>query len=100
MPWPSRCVRRTRGESNFYDALETNDSAGKILGEPTLKTIAHELAERVRSNVTIDWTVRENVRAHLRAVRGEDARKRALPGLRWEAVGHRNRGWNKDNSSG
>jgi type I restriction enzyme R subunit len=39
----------------------------KILGEPILKTIAHELADTVRKNVTIDWTVRENVRAQLRA---------------------------------
>ncbi|GIW56655.1 MAG: hypothetical protein KatS3mg082_3059 [Nitrospiraceae bacterium] len=54
-------------ELAFYDALETNDSAVKVLGEPTLKQIARELVETVRHNVTIDWTERENVRAHLRA---------------------------------
>jgi type I restriction enzyme R subunit len=53
-------------ELAFYDALEVNDSAVKVLGEPTLKTIARELTESVRRNVTIDWTVRENVRAQLR----------------------------------
>jgi len=41
-------------ELAFYDALEGNDSAVKILGEPTLKTIARELTESVRRNVRID----------------------------------------------
>jgi type I restriction enzyme R subunit len=53
-------------ELAFYDALETNDSAVKVLGEPTLKQIAQELVETVRRNVTIDWAERENVRANLR----------------------------------
>ncbi len=56
----------TDDEIAFYDALETNDSAVKVLGEPTLKDIARELVKTVRSNVTIDWTLRENVRAKLR----------------------------------
>jgi type I restriction enzyme R subunit len=58
----------TDDEVAFYDALETNDSAVKVLGEPTLKAIARELVAAVRSNVTIDWTVRENVRAQLRVI--------------------------------
>ncbi len=69
----------TEDELAFYDALETNDSAVKILGEPILKTIAHELAETVRKNVTIDWTVRENVRAHLRVLVKRILRKYAYP---------------------
>ncbi len=55
-------------EVAFYDALETNDSAIKVLGDETLRTIARELVATVRKNVTIDWTVRENVRAHLRVL--------------------------------
>jgi type I restriction enzyme, R subunit len=55
-------------ELAFYDALETNDSAVAVLGEPTLKSIARELVDAVRKNVTIDWTVRENVRAQLRVL--------------------------------
>ena len=51
-------------ELAFYDALETNDSAVKVLGDETLRGIARELVETVRNNVTIDWTLRENVRAH------------------------------------
>jgi type I restriction enzyme R subunit len=55
-------------ELAFYDALETNDSAVKVLGDETLRTIARELTHTVRQNVTIDWTLRENVRAHLRTL--------------------------------
>ena len=33
----------TEDEIAFYDALETNDSAVKVLGEPTLKQIARSL---------------------------------------------------------
>ena len=49
-------------ELAFYDALETNDSAVKVLGDETLRGIARQLVETVRNNVTIDWTLRENVR--------------------------------------
>jgi len=66
-------------ELAFYDALETNDSAVKVLGEPELLTIARELAASVRSNVTIDWTLRENVRAHLRVLVKRILRKHGYP---------------------
>jgi type I restriction enzyme R subunit len=66
-------------ELAFYDALETNDSAVKVLGEPTLKDIARELAETVRKNVAIDWTVRDNVRAHLRVLVKRILRKHGYP---------------------
>ena len=55
-------------ELAFYDALETNNSAVQVLGDETLRTIASELVETVRRNVTIDWTLRENVRAQLRVL--------------------------------
>ena len=66
-------------ELAFYDALETNDSAVKVLGEPTLKTIAQELVAAVRRNVTIDWTLRENVRAQLRVIVKRILRKYGYP---------------------
>ncbi len=53
-------------ELAFYDALEVNDSAVKVLGDETLRTIAVELADTIRKNVTIDWTLRESVQARLR----------------------------------
>ncbi len=69
----------TEDELAFYDALETNDSAVKVLGEPTLKKIARELVTNVRKNVTIDWTVRENVRAQLRVQVKRILRKYGYP---------------------
>ena len=66
-------------ELAFYDALETNDSAVKVLGDETLRTIARELVETVRKNVTIDWTLRENVRAQLRVLVKRILRKHGYP---------------------
>ena len=53
-------------ELAFYDALEVNDSAVQVLGDDKLRDIARELVTTVQRNVTIDWTLRENVRANLR----------------------------------
>jgi type I restriction enzyme R subunit len=66
-------------ELAFYDALETNDSAVKVLGDETLRDIARELVETVRNNVTIDWTLRENVRAQLRVLVKRILRKHGYP---------------------
>ncbi|MGH8699917.1 MAG: type I restriction enzyme endonuclease domain-containing protein [Burkholderiales bacterium] len=66
-------------ELAFYDALETNDSAVKVLGHETLRTIARELVETVRKNVTIDWTLRENIRAQLRVLVKRILRKYGYP---------------------
>ena len=66
-------------EMAFYDALETNDSAVKVLGDETLRGIARELVETVRNNVTIDWTLRENVRAQLRVLVKRILRKHGYP---------------------
>ena len=66
-------------ELAFYDALETNDSAVKVLGDETLRTIARELVKIVRANVTIDWTLRENVRAQLRVLVKRILRKYGYP---------------------
>jgi type I restriction enzyme R subunit len=72
-------LKLSADELAFYDALETNDSAVKVLGDETLKTIARELVIAVRNNVTIDWTVRENVRAHLRVIVKRILRKYGYP---------------------
>lgn len=58
----------TEAELAFYDALETNDSAVKVLGDEVLKTIAREIADKVKKNVTIDWTIRESARAKLMVI--------------------------------
>jgi type I restriction enzyme R subunit len=69
----------TEDEIAFYDALEVNDSAVKVLGDETLKEIARELVETVRNNVTIDWTVREAVRAKLRVMVKRILKKHGYP---------------------
>ena len=69
----------SEGELAFYDALETNDSAVQVLGDETLRAIARELVDTVRRNVTIDWTLRENVRAQLRVLVRRILRKHGYP---------------------
>ncbi len=66
-------------ELAFYDALETNDSAVEVLGDDTLRDIARELVTTVRAKVTIDWTVRENVRAQFRVLVKRILRKHGYP---------------------
>lgn len=56
----------TEYELAFYDALEVNDSAVKILGDEILKEIAMELVKAIKNNITIDWTLRESVQAKMR----------------------------------
>jgi type I restriction enzyme R subunit len=72
-------LKLSEDEVAFYDALEVNDSAVKVLGDETLKTIARELVATVQKNTTIDWTVRENVRAHLRVLVKRILRKYGYP---------------------
>ncbi len=71
-------------ELAFYDALETNESAVNVLGEPTLRAIAQELVKTVRANVSIDWTLRENVRAQLRVLVKRILRRHGYPPDRQE----------------
>ena len=69
----------TDDELAFYDALETNDSAVKILGDEVLRGIARELVDTVKRNTTIDWTMREDVRAQLRVLVKRILRKHGYP---------------------
>ena len=65
---------RARGEETnlsdeeiaFYDALAENESARQVMGEPTLRVIAHELVTVIKGNVTVDWMHRESARANIR----------------------------------
>lgn len=66
-------------EVAFYDALEVNDSAVKVLGEPTLKDIARELVAQVRKSLTIDWTLREAAQAQIRVIVRRILRKYGYP---------------------
>ena len=69
----------TEAELAFYDALETNDSAVQVLGDQELRTIARELVETIRNNISIDWTLRESVRARLRTLVRKILKKHGYP---------------------
>ena len=69
----------TTEELALYDAIEVNDSAVKILGDETLKTIARELVDTVRKNTSIDWTEKESVKAKLRSMVKRILRKYGYP---------------------
>ncbi|MEX2193012.1 MAG: type I restriction endonuclease subunit R [Nitrosarchaeum sp.] len=66
-------------EIAFYDALEVNDSAVKVLGDDALRKIALELTQMIRNSVTIDWTQRESVQAEIRLKVKKILRKYGYP---------------------
>ena len=53
-------------EIAFYDALAENDSAREVMGEPTLRLIAHELVAIIKRNLSVDWMHRDSTRANIR----------------------------------
>lgn len=69
----------TEDELRFYDALANNEASVRLLGDETLKKIAHELTENLRQNVSVDWAVRESVRAKLRLMVKRILRKYKYP---------------------
>ena len=69
----------TEDEIAFYDALEVSDSAVKIMGDETLKEIAKEMVDSVKRSVSVDWTRRENARAHIRVKVKRILRKHGYP---------------------
>lgn len=73
-------------ELAFYDALAENEESVRELGDETLKKIAHELAESLRQNVSIDWAVRDSVRAKLRLLVKRILRKYKYPPVKQDAA--------------
>ena len=69
----------TEDEVRFYDALANNESAVKELTDETLKKIAHELTDKLRKSITVDWSQRESVRASLRLMVKRILRKYKYP---------------------
>lgn len=69
----------TEDELAFYDALADNRSAVEVLGDQQLAFIAHELYKSVRSNATIDWAIKESVRAKMRVIIKRILRQHGYP---------------------
>ncbi len=77
----------TDDEVAFYDALATNDSAVKVMGDAQLKVIATELITQVRRSVSTDWALRESARARIRVMVRRILKKYGYPpDLQDEAV--------------
>ena len=75
----SKELNLSSAENAFYDALSNNKSAEELMGEEVLVQIAVEIAEKLRKNVTVDWSVRESVRARLRLLVKNLLRKYKYP---------------------
>lgn len=74
-------------ELAFYDAVAQNEAAVTELGDETLKAIARDLVRTIRDNWTIDWDVKESVRARMRsAVRRILVRHDYPPDAEFEAI--------------
>ena len=73
-------------ELAFYDALADNESAVEVLGDETLRDIARELATKIRQSASIDWTIKETVRAGMRAMVKRLLRKYGYPPDKQEAA--------------
>ena len=71
----------------LYDAIIQNDSAIMEMGDDTLKAIAQELVTTIRQSATIDWTLKESVRAKMRSkIKRLLARYKYPPDKQEEAV--------------
>ncbi|KQC11929.1 MAG: DEAD/DEAH box helicase [Desulfuromonas sp. SDB] len=66
-------------ELAFYDALADNENAVEVLGDEVLGKIARELVDKVKKSATIDWTIKESVRAKLRVLVRRTLRKYKYP---------------------
>jgi type I restriction enzyme R subunit len=72
-------LKLTEDEAAFYDALANNESAQQVMGDQALAEIARDLTKTIRESVTIDWTMRENVRAEIRVKVRRILRVRGYP---------------------
>ncbi len=55
-------------EYAFYSAIANNESAKEVMEQDTLRELAVVLTERVKANASIDWTIKESVRAKLKVI--------------------------------
>jgi type I restriction enzyme R subunit len=69
----------TDEEVAFYDALADNQSAREVMGEPTLRVIAHELLTSLKGHISVDWMHRDTARARMRVLVKRILRKYGYP---------------------
>ncbi len=66
-------------EYAFYTAVASNDSARELMQQDRLRELAVVLTERVRQNTSIDWTIKESVRAKLKVIVKRTLRQYGYP---------------------
>ena len=66
-------------EYAFYTAVADNESARELMGKDKLRELAVVLTETIRKNSTIDWTIKENVRAKMKVAVKRLLRKYGYP---------------------
>ena len=69
----------SKEELAFYYAVAENESAKEVLGNDVLRELAVYLSEVVKNNATIDWTIKESVRAKLKVMVKRALRKFGYP---------------------
>lgn len=69
----------SQDEIAFYDALAESESAVELMGNESLKVIAHELLVSLRGNISVDWSHRESARARMRVLVKRILRKHGYP---------------------
>jgi type I restriction enzyme R subunit len=69
----------SQDEIAFYDALAENQSALELMGNDSLKVIAHELLISLKGSATVDWSHRESARARMRVLVKRILRKHGYP---------------------
>ncbi|MBU3737141.1 MAG: DUF3387 domain-containing protein, partial [Methylobacterium sp.] len=66
-------------EYAFYTAVANNDSAKQLMQQDKLRELAVVLTQRVRENASIDWTIRESVKAKLKVIVKRTLRQYGYP---------------------
>ena len=69
----------SQDEIAFYDALAENESAVELMGNDSLKVIAHELLVGLKGSASVDWSHRESARARMRVLVKRILRKHGYP---------------------
>lgn len=62
----AKAMGLTDYEYAFYTAVAENDSARKLMEQDKLRELAVVLTETIRQNASIDWTIKESVKAKLK----------------------------------
>ena len=66
-------------EYAFYTAIANNDSAREVMEKDKLRELAVVLYEKVKANASIDWTIKESVKAKLKVIVKRTLRRYGYP---------------------